>query len=124
MLLSVVVFAFVVVFAPPARIVVRMLLRFIRAVEGGWIVVIRCHRRSHAGLRAIAGIRHTGERGWNRRDDGAPLKSENSPQRLHENDPSQPSGVHESGRSQIGQSTVPGVVGVKLCMANLRVRPI
>jgi hypothetical protein len=46
MLLSIVVFAFVVIFAPPARIVVGV-LRVWRAVVTSAIAVVGCCCRSH-----------------------------------------------------------------------------
>jgi hypothetical protein len=59
MFLSIVVFAFVVVFAPPARMGVRVLLGFMRALAGA-IGVTGCRCRSHARPpEGIVGTGHT-----------------------------------------------------------------
>jgi hypothetical protein len=122
--LSLVVLAFVVGFAPPARIVAHEHLVVMSRVDAAAIKRVLGQSRSH--LHDSEGIGLDWRCNWEERrlcagDNDASPKSENWPQRSHSKTESQRSAVRLSGRPQIGQATGSDWAALSRCMYNLRI---
>jgi hypothetical protein len=122
--LSLVVLAFVVGFAPPARIVAHEHLLVMSRVNAAAIESMLGQSRSHLHDSEGIGLDWRGnceERRFCAGDNGGSPKYENWPQRSHSKTESQRSAVRLSGRPQIGQATGSDWAGLSRCMYNLRI---